>query len=126
MSDYSLIEETLKRLAEIEGTEGATPIEGGTDTRGFGVTFIPPELKEEVAELTDEETARRILQWHLKKVKGFFEPTEWAKMPTEMQHLTLDQHYNSGVLFPNYIESLRGMKSCKILGQDKEQLLVVL
>ena len=105
----------VEQLAEDEGTEGRkVALEGGTSTRGYGITSIAESLKSFLSlnnlnadEMSDKDLAKQIVIHNIEKMKQSLGEDTWNTLPTSMKIIASDQYYNSGKLFPGFSNDLK-------------------
>ena len=105
----------VEQLAEDEGTEGRkVALEGGTSTRGYGITNIADSLKSFLSlnnlnadEMSDKDLAKQIVIHNIEKMKQSLGEDTWNTLPTSMKIIASDQYYNSGKLFPGFSNDLK-------------------
>ena len=105
----------VEQLAEDEGTEGRkVALEGGTSTRGYGITNIADSLKSFLTlnnlnadEMSDKDLAKQIVIHNIEKMKQSLGEDTWNTLPTSMKIIASDQYYNSGKLFPGFSNDLK-------------------
>lgn len=88
----------VELLADLEGTKAHKSIEGGQDTRAYGVKFIPPGVDKN---LKGRELAVAVAGWHQNQAQTKLEKVgvDLGTLPTSLQTLLVDLHYNTGSLF---------------------------
>lgn len=85
-------------LADLEGVEDHESLEGGPATRAFGVKYIPAGVDQN---LEGKELATAVAQWHSDSVKEKLSGhgIQSESLPSGMQTMLVDLHYNTGSLF---------------------------
>ena len=91
-----------KKLAKSEGAKGREKaLEGGGSTRGFGITFVPPSLKEillgrglNAETMPDKDLFNELVDWHRDQVVDYFGEETYNKLPTSVKGAAIDLNYN--------------------------------
>ena len=109
------LEEYKKELASDEGSRSrAVAIEGGSGTRGFGITSISEGLIDYLAgrglqaeEMSDEDLFDSYVDYEFSRAKGDFEDA-WPNMPVSLKKTVVDLYFNAGGTtgFPSFTRAL--------------------
>lgn len=92
------VEPYVDMLAMFEGTEAHKSLEGGKDTLAFGVKFPPPGVD---TNQDPRQVAAQTAQWHHTQAKQKLGAlgVDMGTLPTAVQTMMTDLHYNTGTLF---------------------------